>query len=146
MRERREFLEQDVQPLRFGNHYGRAQQGADILGHGARKALEQILGEQDTDDFIVVLAMHGETRMTRLGDATQDFIKRGIDRQGHHLGARNHRIGDVRVGYFDGAFDHRQSVVGEQAVDLGAAQFFEQLVDVAGFARDELADAFQPRS
>ena len=60
------------------------------------------------------------------------------------LRARQHDVGNGQIGHFDGAFDHRQGVVGKQAVGLGATQFFEQFGDVAWLAGNQLADAIQP--
>ena len=88
--------------------------------------------------------MHREARMTGLDHPAHDLGQRRIDWQRHDLRARQHDIDDGEIGHFNGTFHHRQGVVRKQAVDLRAAQFFEQFVDVAGFAGNQLADAFQP--
>ena len=82
--------------------------------------------------------------MAGLDHAADDFRQRRIRRQAYHLSAWQHDVGDGEVRYFDRALDHRQRVVGEQPLGLRAAQLFEQFVDVAGFAGNQLPDAFEP--
>ena len=102
-----ELLEQDVQALGFGNHRHRPQQAAEIARRRAfDEALEQILGQKNADDLVRVVAMHGETRVTRFDHVANDLGQGRVGRQQNHLPTRQHDVGNGQVGHLDGAFDH----------------------------------------
>jgi hypothetical protein len=84
--------------------------------------------------------------MARLDDRRQDLRQRRIDGERDHLRARHHDVGDGQVGDLDRALDHRQGVVGHQAVGLRVAQFLDEFLAALRLAGECLGDAFEPRS
>jgi hypothetical protein len=46
---------------------------------------QQILGEQDADDLVAVVANHREARVARLDHGRQQLLRAGIALQHHHL-------------------------------------------------------------
>ena len=140
-----ELAQQHVEALGFGNQHRWAQQrvGA-VRAIVGDHAAQQVLGQQDAEDLVLVLAVHRETRMAGFDHALHQFQQRGLGGQGHHLRARDHHVADGEVGNGDRAFHHSQGVGGDQAIGLGIAQQFDQIFAGAGFAGKHRADALQP--
>ena len=140
-----EFLQQQVQLLRFGNQYRRPQQ----LAHGAGTVVghhpaQQVLGQQDAQDLVLVVAVDGEARMAGFHHLFHQVQEARLHRQRHHLRARHHHVAHGQVGHGDGAFHHLQGVAADQPVGLRVAQQLHQVVACAGFAGERRTEAVQP--
>ena len=73
-----ELLEQHVEALALRNEHGRAQALLDVevLLAAFGEIAQQVLGEQDADDLVAILADHRKARVTRLDHDRQDFLRR----------------------------------------------------------------------
>ncbi len=140
-----ELLEQHVELLRLGDQHRRAQQFA----HRARTvvgdhAAQQVLGQQDAEDVVLVLAMHREARMAGFDHLLHQVEKARFGRQRHHLRARDHHVADGEFGHRQRAFHHAQGVGGDQPVVLGVAQHLDQVVAGVRVAGEDRTQPFQP--
>jgi len=140
-----ELLEQDVEALGFRNHH----RGPDELRQRLRRGvlgerLQQVLGQQDAEDLVALLAIDREPGVTAVDDDLQHLVQAEVDRQRDHLRARDHHVADLLLGHRDRALDHRQCVGRQQAAGLGFAQAFEQVFAVARLTGEDLADAIKP--
>ena len=140
-----ELAQQHVELLRFGDQHRRPQQLADGAGPvvGDHPA-QQVLGQQDAEDLVLVLAVHREARMAGLDHVLHQVEELRVRRQRHHLRARHHHVGHGHVGDRDRAFHHAQGVGGDQAVGLHVAQQLDQVFAGGRLAGQRGADAVQP--
>ena len=142
-----EFLEQHVQALGFRDQHGRAQQFAHAAGAAVTDhAAQQVLGQQDAEDLVAVLAVHREAGVAGLDHQVHQVKELRVDGQGHHLRTRHHDVADLLFGHRQGAFEHLQGVGLDQAVGLGLAKDLDQVLAGFGFAGKGLAQAFKPRA
>ena len=140
-----EFLQQHVQALALGDEDDRAHVLADLEGLVARRLQpQQILGEQDAEDLVAILADHRKARMARLDHQRHQGVGRLITLDEDHLGARHHDVAHLHVGDRKHALEHHQRVVVEQAASARLAQPFDQVAEVARLAGHRLRDALQP--
>ena len=114
--------------------------GAVVGDHAA----QQVLGQQDAEDLVLVLAMHREARVAGFDHQLHQVEELGVGRQRDHLRARDHHVADGEVGHRDRAFHHPQRVGGDQAVGLRVAQQLDQVFAGGGLAGKRRADAFEP--
>jgi len=97
-------------------------------------ALQQVLGQQDAEDFVLVLAVHGKARVAGFGHGFEDRRQVVVDIQRDHLRTRHHHVAHHHLGDADRAFDHREGFAGKQAVALRFAEFRQQVLGATGFA------------
>ena len=102
---------------------------------------QQILGEQDAENLIAVLADDRKAGMTRLDHELDQFIGRLVALDEHHLGAGHHDVPHLHVGHREDALEHDQRIAVEQPALARLAQILDQLGEVARLARHRLRDA-----
>ena len=111
--------------LTLGNEHGGAQEALQFERHFVRdEVLQQVFREHDADDFVLVVADHGEPRVVRVRDDLQHFLGRLIFRDDDHLAARHHDVADLRVRDFEDALQHRKLVGSD---DAALEKAFEEL-------------------
>src|SRR5579872_2285976 len=116
-----EILQQDVQPLRFRDE----NRGTQSLAHVefiARVIAQQVLGQQNADDVVLVLADHGKTRVAGFDHERNEFLRRVADVYDIHLRAWDHDVPRLHLGHLHDALDHRQGVGIQQVALVGALQ------------------------
>ncbi len=137
-----EFLQQHVEPLRFGNEHGGAQHAADVaVGFGV--VAQQVLRQQNPDDVVAVLVDDRKARVRGFDDEGNEGLGRVVDVDDVHLRARDHDLADAHLGHLQHALDHRQGVGIHQVVFVGAVQQLDQLFTVFGFAHQPVGDALE---
>ena len=142
-----ELAQQDIEALGFRDQHRRAQQFAHRSGAVVRDhAAQQILRQQDPEDFVAVFAMHREARMAGLDHGLHQGEEFVVDRQHHHLCARDHDVADAHGGHPDRSFHDPQGVGVDHAIGLHIAQQFDQIFLIVGLAGDRRAQARQPRA
>ena len=131
-----ELLQQHVQALAFRHEHRRPQHLADVefTAHRVSADTQQVLGEQDSDDRIAILAYHREARMTGLEDHRQYLVHGVRAVQDRHLRTRHHDVPDLELGDADHAFEHLQRIGVQQPAPLGVAHLLEQFLPVLRFA------------
>ena len=135
------FLEQHVEPLAFGHEHDGAHELADLERLAVRDLqAQQILGEQDAENLIAVLADDRKAGMTRLDHELDQFIGRLVALDENHLGARHHDVPHLHVGHRQHALEHDQRIAVEQPALARLAQILDQLGEVARLARHRLRD------
>ena len=110
----------------------------------ARLQPQQILGEQDAEDLIAVLADDRKARVPRLHHQLDQLVRRLVALDEHHLRARHHDVAHLHVGHRQHALEHDQRVAVEQAALARLAQILDELGEIARLARHRLRDALQP--
>ncbi len=106
--------------------------------------LQQILGQQNAEDLVLVFAVHGEAGVARFDHGGENIGQRRFGRHHHDLRARDHDVVHAELGNLDGTLDHGQGVVGHQAIGLGGAQLFDELLAVARLAGKQVAQSIPP--
>ncbi len=105
------FLEQHVETLALRHEYHRAHVFAylEIL---IRRSLQpqQVLGEQDSQNLIAILADHGKARMPGLDHQLDQFLRRLVALDEHHLRARHHDVPYLHVRDGQHALEHPEAV------------------------------------
>jgi hypothetical protein len=146
LRDWRNSLQQHVEALGFRDQHRRAQQFADaarpvVLDHAA----QQVLGQQDAEDLVLVLAMHREARVAGF-DHLPSSPSRNLPSAGSDTICARGTItsATVRSENRDRAFDHPQRVGGDQAVGLCVARSSTRFLAVARLARQGLAQSIEP--
>jgi hypothetical protein len=139
-----ELAQQDVETLGLGNDHRLTDQ---VLEHDITvpaHQLEQILGQQDALEFILVFAHHREPRMPGFDDHRQDLLQRVALVDYHHLRARNHRIAHLEFVDLQGTLDHGQGFAFDQAALGSLTQQVDQVFAAAGIGTEYPAEALQP--
>ena len=141
-----ELLQQHVQTLAFRHEHGRPQHLADVefTAHRVGADTQQVLGEQNSDDCVAILADHREARMPGLEDHRQNVVHGVRAMQDRHLRTRHHDVPDLELGDADHAFKHLQRVRVQQAAPLGVAHLLEQFLTVLRFAGQLVEQSAKP--
>jgi len=136
-----ELLEKDVDPLALGHENGRPQHLAHVEGPATLLAeiTQQVLGQQDADHLVAVLADDREARVSRLDDHRQQLLGWVVTLEHDHLRAGHHDVAHLEIGDLEDALDHGQRVRVDQSARAGLAKLRDQLGAVA-----RLAAAHQP--
>ena len=137
-----ELAQQIVQSLAFGHKNCGAQQGTDVQ-FGRPLQLEQVLGQQDTNDVFGLPFINRETRVCGLDHLVQQAVKRVFDVEQIHPRCGHHHIACGHVGHADDAFKHEAALGIDDVVVLGLGQGFDQLVGRVGAGMDEFGELLQ---
>ncbi len=141
-----ELAQQHVEALGLRHEGGGTQQVLDVEGVLVvlQDQRQQVLGQQHADHLVEALADHRIARVRGGDDGGEEFLRRLVGPDAHHLRARHHDVADLQVGDLDGAFDDGQRLVVEQFVLMGTAQHVQQFVAVLGFVGKSLGDLPKP--
>ena len=124
-----ELAQQDVQALGFGDQHRRAQQLAHAhRGSAGQGAAQQVLGQQDAEHLVLVLAVHGEAGMAGFDHLREHLVVAGVDRQRDHLRTRDHRVAHGHARDCHRAFHGAQGVFLDQPLRLCVSQDLGQVL------------------
>ena len=104
---------------------------------------QQVLGQQNADDVVLVLADHREARVPGFDDLRQELLGRLVDVDHVHLRARHHDVARLQLGDLQHALDHGERIGVHQVALVGRAQQLDQLLAVLRLAHQDRADALE---
>ena len=140
-----EVAQQHVEALRLRHEHRGPQRLAQVERSPGSRNSEQLLGEQDADHVVLVLADHRKARVRGLEHERDELGGLVVDRHDVHLRARDHDVAHRHLGHLQHALDHRQRVGVEQLALERAVQQLEQLLAVLGLARQERRQPLEQR-
>src|SRR5450759_2976152 len=133
------LLEEHIEALAFGDEHHRAHVLADLERFFARGLQpQQILRQQYSEDLIAIFADDREARVPRLHRQFDQFVRRLVALDEHHLRTRHHDVADLHVRDRQHAFDHHERVAVEQTAFARLAQILYEFRKIARLARHRL--------
>ena len=132
-----EVAQQYVEALGFRHEDGRPQGVAKVEAFRIGVVVEQLLGQQDADHIVLVLANDRKARVPRLEHERDEAHGLVLDRHHVHLRARNHDVAHRHLGNLQRTFDDRQRVCVEELSLEGPVQQVEELLAILRLTRQK---------
>ena len=105
---------------------------------------QQILGQQDADDLVAILADDREPRVAGFDHDGEDLLGRVFALDHDHLRPRHHDVPHLDLGDLQHRLEHFEHVGIDQAALARVGQHVRELLEIARFAGKRVCEAPQP--
>ena len=140
-----ETPQQYIEPLGFGDENRGTQSVAKVEAFRIGIIIQQLLGQQDADHVVLVLAYDRKARVPGLEHERNEAGRLVLDRYHVHLRARDHDVAHGHFGNLQGTFDDRQRIGVEELTLEGTVQQLEELFAVLRLTRQKSRQPFEER-